>query len=241
MASPRFDPANSPIPPTSSDRLVAAFVERVHAGELKVGERLPSEEKLCEKFGASRTVVREALQQLKALGVVRSRTGSGTYIAEGRLDHLGDTLQLYSARADDVAGWTELLEMRSLIETESARRLARQATPAALAPVWQALETMRRSTGDLGAFADADVAFHEAIVNASGNRLFATVHRALLPLARRYAHATYRSSEQIRLNLAEHEAIFAGMMAQDAGRAAAAMHDHLSHSAANMVKMFGGG
>jgi GntR family transcriptional regulator, transcriptional repressor for pyruvate dehydrogenase complex len=228
-------------PRTGSDRVVARIIERVHLGELPPGHRLPSEEQMCEEFGASRTVVREALQQLKAMGVVRSRSGSGTFITEGCLNHLSQSLALYSSRAGDVADWTELLEIRSLIETECARRLAREGTPATLAPAWEALETMRRSVGDLKDFGAADVRFHRAIVEASGNRLFATVHQALGPMTLRFTFSTYRTLAQTAAKFAEHEAIFQAILGHREDEAAELMRDHLAGSARNMLEMFAKG
>lgn len=223
---------------TGSDKVVKILIDRIHNSELKVGQRLPSEEKLCEEFGSSRTVVREALQQLKAMGVVRSRSGSGTYVTEGQLEQLGDSLQLYSARADDFEVWEELLQLRSLIETESVRRLARTGNPADLSPVWEALETMRRSTEDLEQFALSDVAFHEGIVKASGNQLFATVHRAVIPIALRFAQATYYSLGQVQENLDGHQKIFDALMKRDEEAAATQMREHLDNSARNIKKIF---
>ena len=223
---------------TGSDRVVKILIDRIHKSELTVGQRLPSEEKLCEEFGSSRTVVREALQQLKAMGVVRSRSGSGTYVTEGQLETLGDSLQLYSARADDYAVWSELLELRQLIETESVRRLAGQGNPAAMSPVWEALETMRQSTEDLEAFSRADVSFHEAIVKASANELFVTVHRAVIPIALRFAQATYYSIGQVKENLDGHQRIFDALMHRNEEKAAREMQDHLQLSAKNIEKIF---
>jgi GntR family transcriptional repressor for pyruvate dehydrogenase complex len=238
MANPRRIHKIPEARTTGSDRVVKILIDRIHKGELKVGQRLPSEEKLCEEFGSSRTVVREALQQLKAMGVVRSRSGSGTYVTEGQLEQLGDSLQLYSARADDYDVWSELLELRLLIETESVRRLATLGNPAALSPVWEALETMRQSTQDLEAFARADVAFHEAIVKASGNDLFVTVHRAVIPIALRFAQATYYSIGQVQENLDGHQRIFDALMHRNEEEASREMRDHLQLSAKNIEKIF---
>ncbi len=229
-------PAGAISPETVADRLVAGIIDRVRQGELIPGERLPSEEQLGREFEASRTAVREALQQLKAMGVVRVRVGSGATIAEGQLGHLCRSLSLYSARVDTVEDWSELLEMRILIETESALRLARKGTPGTLAPVWEALETMRRSTADLMAFAEADVSFHAAIVSASGNRLFSAVHQPLVPMTCRFAFATYRLLDQTGASLAEHEAIFEAMLAHDEKAAARLMKDHLEGSADRWLK-----
>ena len=220
------------------DRIVGMLLDHIRNGDWKPGDRLPAEAELGRQTGASRTVVREALQQLKAMGVVRSRVGSGTFVANSGLEILSESLLLYSDRTESPQDWMELLEMRALIETESARRLARQGTPADIAPVWTAVETMRRSIHSLADFAEADVAFHQAVVAASGNRLFASVHRALLPMTRRFARATYRSRDQITANLREHEAIFESLLAHDEAGAANLMHGHLQASSNRMLEMF---
>ena len=96
-----------------SDRIVRYFTERLIAGKLAAGEKLPSEFTLCDQFSASRTVVREAIQQLKARGVVDTINGKGSFISEGRLDHFQDSLALYSSRAWNVQDWMDLPSMSS--------------------------------------------------------------------------------------------------------------------------------
>jgi len=224
-----------------ADRLVEAVIERVRAGQLRPGQRLPSEESLGGEFQVSRTVVREALQQLKARGVVRSRRGSGTYVEAGRLDQLSDSLSLYSDRIDTVADWTELLEMRALIETESARRLAADPTDAALADARAAIRAMRAARNDLAKVAAADVAFHQAVVAASGNRLFVSVHRSFLPMTRRFATATYHSRSQAAAALLEHTELLQAIESGDPDAAARRMQAHLDASARHLLALFEAG
>lgn len=220
-----------------ADRVVAAMMELVRSGQLKPGERLPTEHALCTRFGVSRTVVRESLQQLKARGMVRARRGSGSYVEAAQLDHIGESLALFTDRADTVEDWTDLLELRALIETESARRLAENPLPEALAGARDALVAMKDAKGSLEAFAAADIAFHEAIVSGSGNRLFQSVHRSLLPMTRRFAAATYKSTSQLAKGLQEHTDLLETIVNDGPENAARRMHDHLKKSASHMLTM----
>jgi len=78
-----------------ADKIITAISTRLSNKTLKGGDRLPSEAKLCEEFNVSRTVVREAIQQLKAIGVVHTVTGSGSYITEGDLNGLRNSLEFF--------------------------------------------------------------------------------------------------------------------------------------------------
>ena len=221
-----------------ADRVVAAILELVRQGRLRTGERLPTEESLCTRFGVSRTVVREALQQLKARGLVRARRGSGTYVEAAQVEQIGESLSLFTDRADSLQDWTDLLEMRALIETESARRLAAQPSAEALAEAREALRAMKNAKGNLKAFAAADIAFHVAIVAASGNRLFQSVHRSLVPMAHRFAAATYTSTSQLAEGLREHSELLDVIARGGPEKGALRMQKHLQESARHMLAMF---
>ncbi|OYV04966.1 MAG: hypothetical protein CFE26_14070, partial [Verrucomicrobiales bacterium VVV1] len=105
----------------------AGIIEEIEAeilkGKLLPGERLPSEEKLCERFSASRTVIREAIQQLRGRGLLRTTKGSGSYIADPSLDSLTTAMEAYASLVVE-AGFMELIDFRILIETECARLAA---------------------------------------------------------------------------------------------------------------------
>lgn len=220
-----------------NDRIVKYFTDRIVSGELAPGVKLPSEGDLGVQFGASRTVVREAIQQLKARGVVETVNGKGSYIAESRIDHFQDSLQLYSLRAGEPRDWMELLSLRSLIETECVRVLARCGDQARLEPVAAALAAMVENQNDLARFAAADIGFHDAIVTAAGNRLYGAVWRSLQGMSLRFARDTYRSFGQVGKNLAEHEWIYESMQAGHVEDATHAMTDHLTGSRGNLASM----
>src|SRR5438309_4641619 len=65
-----------------SDEIVEQIIDLISRGILRPGERMPSEKQLCLQFGVGRTSVREALRSLSAMGVLETRMGEGTFVAE---------------------------------------------------------------------------------------------------------------------------------------------------------------
>ena len=220
-----------------SDRIVLFYTDRLMTGDLRSGEKLPSEAKLCDQFKTSRTVVREAIQQLKARGVVKTINGKGSYIAEGSIDHFQDSLELFSSRAWNVQDWMDLLSMRSLIEVECARELSASGDDAKVGAVKHALAAMRQTSDDLKKFAEADIEFHHEIVSASANRLYIAVWRSLREMSLRFALETYQSMGQVDDNLREHEMIYQAILDRKADEAATAMKNHLQSSRRNLEQI----
>ena len=222
-----------------SDQIVSYFTDQILSGEMTPGEKLPSEHDLCAQFAASRTVIREAIQQLKARGMIDTLNGKGSYIAESRMEHFQDSLLLYSSRAGGIRDWGELLSLRSLIETECARGLAKAGDRSKLDQVRAALDVMRENQQDLKKFAEADIEFHHTIVNVFGNKLFVAVWTSLRGMSLRFAHDTYRLKGQVTQNLDEHSKIYEAMVAGQVDAAGQAMTDHLANSRKNLEQTLG--
>jgi DNA-binding FadR family transcriptional regulator len=160
-------------------RVIRALGRGIVRGAYPPGALLPRESALMAEHGASRTSVREAIKVLSAKGLVETRQKVGTRVRPR------DQWNFFDA---DVLGWhtlhgvdpdilKDLIEMRQLVEPPAARFAAGRATLDDLARIEAACEDMRRSVGDMAAYAKADVAFHMAV--------FAASHNALL---KRFAH-----------------------------------------------------
>lgn len=214
-----------------SEEIARVLADRIVEGAIAPGERLPSEGRLVEEFGASRTVVREALQRLQSRGLVRTRVGSGSYALTPPAPVAGDDW----LAARDSSERAELHAFRTAIETEAAALAARRPSAADLAAIEAALADLERATLP-AASAEADFAFHRAIAAASGNRyLLAALDRMgaraiVLPPAR-IADAE-RASADAAAVVSEHRAIAAAIRAADPLAASAAMRAHLTASAA---------
>lgn len=97
-----------------SDRVAAELERRILSGEPGSGERLPTEVELCDLFGVSRTVVRDALRTLVARGLVRVGPGQGIVVTDPGDEAFGDALLLLLARSQ--LTMREVTEARAAIE-----------------------------------------------------------------------------------------------------------------------------
>ena len=213
--------------------VVDTLVERVRAGALAVGTKLPTEAAIMDEFGVSRTVVREALSKLQASGVVETRHGVGTFVVG-----LGDASafrigpQQLATLRDVIA----VLELRIGLETEAAGLAAVRRTDANLAAMRQALDDFAAALNAGLNAVTADFAFHSEIARATQNPHFTDLISALgmtaIPRARLDPSSSSdadRLSYLRRVN-AEHESIYDAIATQDPEGARAAMRTHLANS-----------
>ncbi|MGH3737168.1 MAG: FadR/GntR family transcriptional regulator, partial [Micromonosporaceae bacterium] len=171
---------------------------RIATGELAVGEQLLPDE-LGERYGVSRTVVREMLRVLESKGMIQARPKTGTRVlGVEQWDLLDRDVIRWRVRGPDQARQLdELMELRSAIEPMAARDCASSADAeigAQLATCCDQMEQAVRA-GDHAAFTDADIAFHAALLTGSGNRIFGQVSEAI--------EAVLRAREELAL-LPEH-------------------------------------
>jgi GntR family transcriptional repressor for pyruvate dehydrogenase complex len=213
-----------------SDRLAARIAERIDGGALKPGDRLPTELQLAGAHGVSRTVVREALHQLKSQGLVRSRQGSGVFVTAPPAHR---ALAFDPKLLDSMDAVVQMVEVRRVIEGEMAALAARRATRAQRAALQRALAAIDAATacGQLGV--EEDLAFHRAIGGATGNPQFLRLLGVLEAYARDAMTVT-KSYESMRADFiadvrSEHLAILTAIAAGDekAARRAAIRH-HLN-------------
>lgn len=212
-----------------SHEIIEEIETEVLSGKILPGARLASEEKLCERFGASRTVIREALQQLRGRGLLRSTKGSGTYIADPSLDSLTMAMEAYASLVVAV-GFRELIDFRILIETECARLAACNAGEAAVGELKEIVERMKKVKGVRTKFSAADIAFHMAIARSSGNRIYAGVLGAMERRCIDYAQKNRGDSDWYSGVVDEHEEILQAIALGQPDRAADAMRRHLVSS-----------
>ncbi len=205
------------------------------AGRLPPGAVLPREVALAERFDISRGVAREALRALEERGLVTVKHGSVTTVNSREAWDLFDVDVLAAALAgpdaDRLLG--EYLECRRIIETEAAGLAAERATRERIGALEDRFEAMvaalalRPAREQERAYHEADVAFHVALVEATGNAPLAALVKRIddALLAARYplARPAYRRTRAIP----EHQAILGAVQARDGARARTAMREHL--------------
>ena len=222
-----------------ADRVIAKISYQLSTNALKVGDKLPTEAELCTEFNVSRTVVREALQQLKAIGVLTTVTGSGSYVSEGSLDGMQNSLEFFAIMTGDADSWFERLDIRALLESSCARKLAGENySTKRIKTLRAAHEEMAKHCDNHTLFSEADVKFHEVLIAASGNKIAAAMLKSLRNLQLRFSKETYKgdnSDELMKRNLEEHLAILEAIENQDPDAAETAMKDHLIATRENLL------
>lgn len=147
-------------------KIVEQVQDLIKEGKLKLGDKLPPEHTLAEKFGTSRPSVREALSALEILGVIESRGGKGNFIK----DNLNSPL--YERRfkeLEEEESPFELLEARKAVETEIAGLAAEKATSEDIREIEEALDRMKNALNDTPRVMEFDREFHIAIAKAAHN------------------------------------------------------------------------
>jgi len=200
--------------------------------ELGVGARLPGERQLATQLGVSRTALRDRLQVLHALGVLRRATGSGTYVQA--LDSAAFARGLgFSIAAVDL-DLDELSSVRLALERQAGVEAARAAEPVLIAHMKAALNSMRLADTD-AAVDEADFRFHLALLRASDNgalRFFADALAGVLQeqLAHRRAEMRRRlaaaGDQRVMHDL--HDAIYRAVLSGDTHAASRAVDAHFS-------------
>ncbi len=217
-----LDPASQPtalplVAERLSDRLAARLDGEIGAGRLRPGDRLPTEQRLAAAHGVSRTVVREAVHQLRSRGLLRSRQGSGVYVAEPKA---GEPLMLDLALIGSVEEVLQVREVRRALEAETAALAASRATRTQVAELRRALRALDRSVSDGRDGVAEDLAFHRLLAEAAGNPHFARLLGFLEQYTRESMRVTRRNDatrpEFIDAVRREHLAIVEAVAAGDA-------------------------
>ncbi len=222
------------------ERIVEQIEDALARGELKPGQRLPSERELVAQFGTSRATVREALRVLESNGLVRSRPGDPNGPEVLPYTSGGLEKQMRRLARTDQLTLSQLLVSRMMLDSTANRLAATLRTPEQLAEMESAIESMRSAieTG-YEAFSEADFAFDEAIAAASGNMLIqvgnSVVRDTVLSLiSDKIAHAR-NAKALMRTSLKHHEQVLDAIRAGDATAAAHASLHSLYDYYANYV------
>lgn len=217
----------------SLDATVRALQARI-LDDLEPGQQLPSESDLADEFGVSRLTVRESLKMLTGRGLVQLSKGRRPVVCEPDSSVISGFLASIVKR--DPRRLLELGEIRMALEAMAAAATARNGSRAAFAAIESALEDMQSASEIPGAegierYHAADVAFHESLAMASGNRMLALILRSLEDSL----HQSFRVSYQGHLArggtvhevIEAHRRILDAVKAQDPLAAAEAMRAHL--------------
>jgi DNA-binding FadR family transcriptional regulator len=215
--------------PNLVKRLSEELRRAIMSGDIKVGDKLPSEAQLTQLHDVSRTVVREAIAALRSDGLVEAHQGAGVFVINNQEAQSGQFLEFDSARISSII---EVLELRAAVEMESAALAAVRRSPAQEEAILECCDDLDKLIAEGRSTTAADFAFHLAIADATNNPRFREflemMGRKVIPRStladgeRERASETYLGQIQ-----AEHRRIADAISLRDSDSAREAMRTHL--------------
>jgi GntR family transcriptional repressor for pyruvate dehydrogenase complex len=202
-----------PSGPSAVDQALAQIRQIIVEAGLRVGDRLPTERELCDRFSLSRTTVREAMRMLNAFGVVEVRPKVGATIVDQRMNRAFD---LFSFNVDEISRKTfdDIQGFRELIETGSVLQIFAAITPGDLDELHEINREMVRAKSVVEA-SQHDLRFHTRLVSVIDNKSILDIYRIMTPVILRIMQRgkTRRTIEGETYR--EHEAILQAIEKQD--------------------------
>lgn len=199
--------------------------EAILTGRFASGEALPSERVLCEQLGVGRSTLREALVSLAALGIVSIQQGRGIFVQEVP----SALLQSRLARLRQQPSMLEVAEARMAIEVAAAELAAGRRTARDLERMQSALEAMDAELAAGRTGVEEDALFHIYLLAACGNAVVRQLGEDLGALTHRIRRRALEDPGRAKPANEEHWEVLAGIRAEDAAAAGAAMRKHLAY------------
>ncbi|MDO9397131.1 MAG: FadR/GntR family transcriptional regulator [Herbiconiux sp.] len=216
----------------ASNEIARALIDYIRAGHVGPGEKLPSERQLSESFGVGRSTIREALKSLGLLGLIEFRHGGGTYYRGADSELLPRAIEWGLLLGERHT--TDLVEARQYLERITSGLAAQRRSDTDLAAIERALESMRtaRTTEQ---FVDADVAFHLAVADASGNVALANMLKSISALLRVWIHRVMDAESSFEPSYLEHVPVFEAIRDADPAVAGTAMESHMARASGRLI------
>ena len=213
------------MPDSLSKTVADDLLVRIRRGEYNAGDRLPTEHVLMQEYGVGRNTAREAMQSLRTLGIVEIRPRLGARVLDGGAQNALASSAVAVLLGDQTVD--ELYELRLILEPAAAEKAAIHRTDEDLLVMRRAL-THFRVAYEMGTPVwQADIEFHQAIADASGNALLAKVLAPVADLLGHARQATETLPAAVELALDQHEKIATSIEARASKRARRTMTTHI--------------
>lgn len=210
------------------EEIVEQLKEMISNGELKPGQKLPSERDMAESLGVSRASVREALTALEAIGILDIRPGEGTFVRETSVSATFAPLAMVLEMEQNPGG--QLMEVRRVLETEMAALAAQRATEEDLKNIKTNLNHMKTAQ-TISQSVEADLRFHFTIAEATHNTILLRIMNTVADLM----HNAFRvQREELFADkgteiICEHEAIYNAIRDRNSEAAKSKMLQHIDN------------
>jgi DNA-binding FadR family transcriptional regulator len=216
--------------------IAAELRTRVAQGVLRAGDQLPSHREIAASFGVSLGSAREAISMLIGDGLVETRAGRGTFVAEARRLPSGVSAPITRKEIE------ELIEARELLEQQIVVMAAERSSSEQVAALRVALERMQAAASDPAAYPEADVEFHLRLAEAAGNRFLLKAMEDIRSLLRNdmalSAEAGIRRFGDLQFSVDSHRALVDAIDAGDAEDARRLLLDIMSRHHAFVLSLY---
>lgn len=222
--------------PSLATQVCRELGRRIVAGHLREGELIDDETRLSERFGVSKSVIREAVKLLVGKGLLEVKRGSGTRVRRRASWNLLD---------DDVLAWhqsvtpradflRQLMDVRQLIEPSAAAWAAKTATAEQTAAVRDAQDRMEHAN-TVEAFVVADALFHRAILRCANNEVLMAMEGVIFSALLTSIRLTNADPRDNKTSIPLHRRVLNAIEARDADAASSAMNEHLENTRARLA------
>ena len=209
---------------STSEMVIEQIKNEITSGDLKPGDKIPTERELVEIMGVSRTSIREAIRALSYSGYLKSIQGKGTFVSENAKKY--DEISNFFKNSSDYS-FTSLLEVRKMLEGELVRLATLKATKNELNKIYKAFEKMKNAN-DIREFVREDLNFHLCIANGSHNPLMNTLIKVFGEILHKETNNFIQESTQTREKTVEiTEKMIEAIKNRDASKAKKLMIEHI--------------
>jgi len=208
------------------EQIVQQVEDSILKGQLKPGDQLPAERDLAQRFGVSRTAVREAVKTLREKGLVEAYSGRGTFVTNGTSQAMRQSLDLM-IRINPQEGLANLAELRLVLEPEIASLAAPRIEEQLLSTMREAVAVMDRNLHNPDAYVEADLDFHLALAEAAGNPLILSLLDSIVGLLREQRSRIFSVQGGPKRGQYHHKRILAAIEKRDPEAARETMRAHL--------------
>ena len=209
-----------------ADKIIDQIRYLITSGELKPGDKLPPERKLSDKFGVSRSAVREAIQKLEFYGILKTLPQSGTVVAGMGLKALEGLIT--NVLRLEPSDFTSLVETRVILEVNAAKFAAERRTDNDIIAISNALHEYETKIYKGEAAVEEDLLFHLKIAEASKNAALKSFMLIIIPdIIKNFVDLKVCEDGRFNKTVEEHQEIMQHIINQDSEKAGVAMSNHL--------------
>lgn len=199
----------------------------IQSGEITSGDRLLPERDLAKLLGVSRPTLRAGIRSLSTVGILQSRQGAGTFVAEAEASPTldGSALRLLSA----LHGFTsdEMFEARLALEMSIAALAAERATSEQMTLMAEEIAAMYAALDDPEQYLVHDMQFHQVVAAASGNRILTSLMNMVSKILFDTRRKTVKNATDLKDSVGQHQNLYRAIRERSPEMARAAMHEHL--------------